>query len=108
MEIRRAILTKISLQFLFVQDEDTEYLVQPIVQPQPVPIGSHFDAADPDDADEDRDEVDDDDEGAADQPSSSQGTKRKRDDDDPSGSGDDSEDDGVEDLRPSKHHWWSS
>jgi len=29
-----------------------------------------------------------------------QGTKRKRDDDDPSGSGDD----GVEDLRPFKHH----
>ncbi|TVU38011.1 hypothetical protein EJB05_11358 [Eragrostis curvula] len=90
------------------EDEDTEYLVQPIARPstggqsQAMAIRSDFDAADPDDADEDRDEVDDDDEGATDQPSSSQGAKRKR-GDDPSGSGDE-DDDGVEDLRPFKHH----
>jgi acidic leucine-rich nuclear phosphoprotein 32 family protein B len=96
-------LTMVPCKSLFLQDEDTEYLVQPIAQPQAMAIGNDFDAAEPDDADEDREEVDDDDEGATDQPSSSQGAKRKR-DDDPSGSGDDSEDDGVEDLRPFKHH----
>ncbi|KAI5007861.1 hypothetical protein ZWY2020_008909 [Hordeum vulgare] len=87
------------------EDEDTEYLVQPIVTPQPMAVVSpgDFDIADPDDVDEDRDEVDDDDddEGGTDQPSSSQGTKRKR-DDDPSGSGSDDEDDDTEDPRPSK------
>jgi hypothetical protein len=94
------------------QDEDTEYLVQPIARPSPgmaigsdepqaMAIRSDFDAADPDDADEDRDEVDDDDEGATDQPSTSQGAKRRR-GDDPSSSGDEDEDDGVEDMRPFK------
>lgn len=90
--------------FSFAQDEDTEYLVQPIVTPQAVAVGSpgDFDIADPDDVDEDRDEVDDDDdEGGTDQPSSLQGIKRKR-DDDPSGSGSDDEDDDTED-RPFKH-----
>lgn len=93
-----------SSNFAFPQDEDTEYLVQPIAQPQAMAVGNDFDAAEADDADEDRDEVDDDDDGGTDLPSSSQGAKRKR-DDDPSGSGDDDEDDdGVEDLRPFKHH----
>jgi acidic leucine-rich nuclear phosphoprotein 32 family protein B len=92
--------------FLMLQDEDTEYLVQPIVPPQAMAVGSpeDFDVADPDDVDEDRDEVDDEEEeGGTDLPSSSQGTKRKR-DDDPSGSGSDDEDDDVEDPRPFKHH----
>ncbi|KAG8079782.1 hypothetical protein GUJ93_ZPchr0007g5884 [Zizania palustris] len=85
------------------EDEGTEYLVQPIALPQAVAIGSDFDAAEADDADEDRDEVDDDDGGGMDVPSSSQGAKRKK-GDDPSGSGDDEGDDGVEGMRPFKHH----